>query len=369
MRIALPKRGRAPRRVVALGAAMLLAAVVARAQEKTDWQPETPMPETFDWIQLTSDEWLKGEFISMYGDSVEFDSKEMDLQTFDFADVRQVLSKGTMQVGLLDGDVATGQLRIDGDKVVVIADQAREFERSQILSIASGEPKESSYWSGKVGAGFNIRQGNNDVTETNANFNIKRRTVKNRIGFDYLGNYNVTEDVTITDNNRASLGWDRFVSDRFFLSPVKFEYFRDPFQNIAHRTTIAAGAGYELVDTARVDWQATASVGYQRTNFGDVPEGSPTEADTPAIVLGTVYEHKLSSSVDFDFTYQVMLVNEESGQYTHHLVVAFEFDLIGSLNFDPMFVWDRIQKPQQNADGTFPKKDDYRFNLALSFDF
>jgi len=26
-------------------------------------------------------------------------------------------------------------------------------------------------------------------------------------------------------------------------------------------------------------------------------------------------------------------------------------------------------KPQQNSDGTFPKKDDYRLNFALSFDF
>ena len=369
MRIGCPKRGAALWRIVAVGAVLLLTAVVARAQEKKDWQPETPMPEKFDWIQLKSDEWLKGELISMYGDSLEFDSKEMDLQTFDFADVRQVLSKGTVQVGLLDRGVATGQLRIDGDKVVVMGDQTREFERSQIVTITAGEPKESSYWSGKVGAGFNVRRGNNEVAETNANFNVKRRTVKNRIEFDYLGNHNVTEDVTITDNNRASLGWDRFVSNRFFLSPVKLEYFRDPFQNIAHRGTIAAGGGFQIIDTPRVDWQVTASAGYQRTTFDDVPEGSPGEADTPAFVVGTVYEHKLSKSVEFDLSYQVMFVNEESGQYTHHFVTGFEFDLIGSLSFDPMFVWDRIQKPQQSADGTFPNKDDYRLNFVLSYDF
>ncbi len=356
-------------RIMAVGAVLLLTALGAQAQEKKDWQPETPMPETFDWIQLKSGEWLKGEFIAMYGDSLEFDSKELDLLTFDFADVRQVLSRGTMQVGLLGADVATGKLRIDGDKVVVTGDQTRELERSQILTITAGEPKESSYWSGKVGAGFNLRRGNNEVVETNANVNVKRRTVKNRMAFDYLGNHNVTGEVTVTDNNRASLGWDRFVSDRFFLSPVKLEYFRDPFQNIAHRSTIAAGGGYQIIDTPKVDWQVTGSVGYQRTNFDDVPEGSAEWADTPAIVLGTVYEHKLSESVDFDLTYQVMIVNEESGQYTHHFVTGFEFDLIGSLSFDPMFVWDRIQKPQQNADGTFPMKDDYRLNFVLSFDF
>ncbi len=354
--------------LVILAAALVLPVGVARAQEK-DWQPETPMPEKFDWIQLTSDEWLKGEFIALYDDSLEFDSDELDLLTFDFGDVRQVLSAATMQVGLLDGGVAIGKLRIDGDKVVVIGDQTREIERSQILSITAGEPRERSYWSGKVGAGINLRRGNNEVAESNAKVNVKRRTVKNRIELDYLGNYNVTEEVTVTDNNRANLGWDRFVSDRFFLSPVLLEYFRDPFQNIAHRATIGVGAGYQITDTPKVDWQVTTGVAYQRTSFDDVAEGNPDSADTPAFVLGTVYDHELSGSVDFNLAYRFFIVNEESGQYTHHFVTGFEFDLIGSLDFDVTFVWDRIEKPRQASDGSFPTKDDYRLNFALGFDF
>jgi putative salt-induced outer membrane protein YdiY len=352
-----------------VGAVLLLSAAGARAQEEKDWQPETPMPEKFDWIQLKSGEWLKGELIAMYKGQLEFDSAELDRLTFDFGDVRQVLSAAMMQVGLLGGDVATGKLRIDGDKVVVMGDQTREFERSQIFTITAGEPKESSYWSGKVGAGVNLRRGNNEVAETNANVNLKRRTVKNRITLDYLGNHNVTEDVTVTDNNRASLGWDRFLSDRFFISPVLLEYFRDPFQNIAHRGTIGAGAGYQIIDTPKVDWQMNTGFAYQRTRFDDVPEGSAESVNTPTFLLGTAYDHKLSGSVDFNLQYRIQIVNEESGQYTHHFVTGFEFDLIGSLDFDFTFVWDRIQKPQQNSDGTFPKQDDYRLNFALSFDF
>ena len=369
MRIGLSKRGAALWRIVAVGAVLLLSAGGARAQEKKDWQPEAPMPEKFDWIQLKSEEWLKGELIAMYKDELEFDSKELDPMTFDFADIWQVLSAATMQVGLVDGSVVTGKLRIDRDKVLVIGDQTRELQRSQIMSISGGEPKESSRWSGKVGAGLNFRRGNNEVAETNANVNIKRRTARNRIELDYLGNHNVTEDVTVTDNNRATVRWDRFVSDRFFISPVLFEYFRDPFQNIAHRGTIGAGAGFQIIDTPKVDWQISTGFAYQRTRFDDVPEGSAESVNTPAFILGTAYEHKLSGSVKFNLQYQILIVNEESGRYTHHFVTGFEFDLIGSLDFDPTFVWDRIQNPQQNSDGTFPQKDDYRLNFVLSYDF
>jgi len=355
--------------VAALSAVVLLTAGLARAEETRDWQPAAPMPETFDWIQLTSDEWLKGKLIAMYEDSLDFDSDELDDLTFDFGDVRQVLSAGTMQVGLVGGDVAIGKLRIDGDKVVVIGEQTVEFERSQVLTITSGEPKESNYWSGKVGAGANFRRGNTEQLESNARVTLKRRTVTNRTELDYLGNYNVTEETTITDNQRASLDWDRFVSHRFFLSPVLTEYFRDPFQNIAHRATIGVGAGYQIIDTSKVDWQVTTGVAYQKTRFDDVAEGDPESASTPTLLVATVYDHELSGSVDFNLGYRLFLVNEESGQYTHHLVTGFEFDLIGSLDFDITLVWDRIEKPRSSSDGAIPLKDDYRLNFALSFDF
>jgi len=39
------------------------------------FQPAPPAPDTFDWIQLTSDEWLKGELIALYDGRLEFDSK------------------------------------------------------------------------------------------------------------------------------------------------------------------------------------------------------------------------------------------------------------------------------------------------------
>jgi hypothetical protein len=150
---------------------------------------------------------------------------------------------------------------------------------------------------------------------------------------------------------------------------VLLEYFRDPFQNIAHRYTIGAGAGFQIADTPKIDWEVSVSIAYQNTRFDDVLEGDPTSAGTPALVAGTAYDHELTDSVDFSLGYRFFVVDEESGQYTHHLVAGFEFDLMGALDFDMTLVWDRIEKPRPNSDGTFPEKDDYRLNLALGFDF
>ncbi len=54
---------------------------LAADDENKSWQPPPPMPDDFDWVQMTSGEWLKGEIIAMYEESLEFDSNEFDMQT------------------------------------------------------------------------------------------------------------------------------------------------------------------------------------------------------------------------------------------------------------------------------------------------
>ena len=47
------------------------------------WGPPSALPEKFDWIQLTSGEWLKGDLKVLYDKKLEFDSDELDLLELD----------------------------------------------------------------------------------------------------------------------------------------------------------------------------------------------------------------------------------------------------------------------------------------------
>ena len=333
------------------------------------WQPPPPMPDDFDWIQLTSGEWLKGEIIALYDDTLEFDSDELDLLTLDWEDVKEVRSASTMQVGLLNDEVAVGQLLVEGDGVRVMGEEDHTLERSQVLTLTAGEPKEINYWSGKLTLGTNIRQGNSEQTDFSSKASFKRRTPKSRVNFDYLGNFNRTEGVVATDNQRVTAGWNRYISKRFFWTPVYGEFYSDPFQNIGSRWTLGAGLGYQILDTKKVGWEVNGGVSYQTTQFDDVVEGEPDSADTPALVIGTIYDHELSKAIDFVFDYRFLIVNEESGTYTHHLLTGLEFELTSLLDFDITIVWDRIQDPRADSDGVFPEQDDFRLTFGLGFDF
>ncbi len=349
--------------------ALVLATTLPAAAEEDHFLPKPPMPEKFDWVQMTSQEWLKGELISMYDDSMEFDSKEFKLQTLDFSDVKEVRSVGTMQVAFEDGTIAIGQIFIDATSVRVIGDEDQEFPRADLLSITAGAPKEINYWSMKASVGANLREGNTEQIETSGQINLIRRTPKNRINIDYLATFNETDGNTAADNQRASAGWNHYFTKRFFWSPAYGEWFRDPFVNIASRWTIGMGAGYEIIDTKKIDWEVTGGLAFQTTSFDSVEVGEPDSADTPALVLGTLYDHELTKWMDFLFDYRLMIVNEESGTYTHHLETGFEFELTSILDFDISFIWDRIQNPRPDALGIEPEQDDFRLVFFLGLDF
>jgi len=356
--------------IVIIVAATILAAGPALAEEgEKDWQPPPPMPDKFDWIQLTSGEWLKGKITAMYDEKLEFDSKELDELTIDWEDIKEIRSAGTMQIGFLHDVIATGQLLVEGNTVRVMGEEDQSFLRSDLLTITAGAPKEINYWSGKFTLGANIRKGNTEQTEFSSEANIKRRTPKSRINFDYLGNFNRTFGEVAADNQRVNAGWNRYFSKRFFWTPAYGEYYRDPFQNIGSRWTLGMGAGYTLIDTKKIDWEINGGLAYQTTQFDDVLEVESDSADTPALRFGTVYDHKITKDLDFIFDYSFFIVNEESGTYTHHLLTGLEFELTTLLDFDITLVWDRIQDPKMNSDGTFPEQDDFRLTFGLGIDF
>jgi hypothetical protein len=73
--------------------------------------------------------------------------------------------------------------------------------------------------------------------------------------------------------------------------------------------------------------------------------------------------------MDYLFSFQARVVDEQSGTYQQHFLTTLSTDLIGNLDLDVSFVWDRIQNPQRRADGSVPEQDDFRLILGLGIEF
>ncbi len=351
----------------------LFGATTAQAQdEEKAWMPAAPegLPEEFDWIRLPSDEWLKGEIISMYDGNLDFDSDELGMLEFDFDDIKELRSSRIVQVGFEKREPAIGTMYMDGDSVTITSDAGEiQFDRSEILTIIVGTPKEINYWSGYAALGGNIRSGNVDQIDYTGRFGTMRRTVRDRIAFDYIGNITRIDSVDTSNNHRATLGWDHFLSKRLFVNVIGGEWYRDPFQNIANRWTLTAGLGYQIIDNSRTSWDVTLGPAWLSTQFESVEEGEDDTTSSGAVRLGTNFTHEITDDIDFYALYDGTFTNESSGTYLHHFDTGLDFDLIGNLDFNVSWVWDRVQDPRPLEDGGFPEQDDYRIIFGLGWDF
>ncbi len=275
----------------------------------------------------------------------------------------------TLAVGLTGGEVLLGKLVIDGEKVRIVGDEPREVPRSQILSIAPGWSKPFSLFGGKISAGLTVRQGNTDQVDANVSAEIEHRRVRDRIELDYFANYSSNEGADTSNNQRISGQWSHFITDRFFVKPAVVEWYRDPFQNLAARTAAGAEVGYQIFDTRRTEWQVSAGLAWQRTQWVGVEAGEEEEQSAAAFAGSTSFEQEWTETVDFNFDYSFYLTQEDAGRYIHHALMSLEIDVTDILDLDVSLYWDRTQVVQPEPDGTVPDQDDFRMVVSLGIEF
>lgn len=329
-----------------------------------------PPDDGYDWLQLTSGEWLRGEFIGLFNEEIEFDSDILDDLTIDEEDVEQLHSSRRFGISIRGYDLLRGQVRIESEEIiVVVGSEERSYERSELVALTGAAERERDRWSGDLNLGVNLRQGNTDVVEYNMIAGVERRTPQSRTFIDYIGNYNETESELVANNHRLGIVLDRFSGARLFWRPFIGQYFRDPFQNIAHQSTIETGLGYELIGTRRTEWQISASVGGTFVRRVSVEQDQEKGTLSPSLSFGMDYDTEITSWMDYLFSFTGTFLDEESGTYQHHLLTTLSTDLVGDLDLDISFVWDRTERPQQREDGTFPEKDDFRLIVSVGFEF
>lgn len=329
-----------------------------------------PPNDGYDWLRLTSGEWLRGELIGVFDDEVEFDSDILDDLKLDGEDVDQFHSPRTFGLSIRGREIVTGRVWLHGDRfTVLVGGVEQDYSRTELVAVTVSAERERDRWSGDLGVSVNIRRGNSDIIEYNTITGIERTTPVSRMFIDYIGNFNEAEGVEIANNHRISGSLDRFSGSRFFWRPFNAQFLRDSFQNISWQGTLETGLGYHLLDTSKTEWDISAGAGVNYVERVSVEEGQPKNSKSPSLSLGTSFDTELTSWMDYLFSFTATFVDEESGSYQHHLLTTLSSDLAGDFDIDISLVWDRTQNPPPLEDGTFPEQDDFRLLVGISYEF
>lgn len=354
------------------------------------WDDFVPPPDNnFDWIQLVSGEWLKGEIKAVYSDEIIFESDKLGDLKLDFDDVKHLRSAGNKRIKIEtdqhDTKVLAGKLMMK-DNTVHLDEGGKEFEirRENVISISDDADTELDYWLGSISFGANVRSGNTKTSDVVTTANLTRIDALTRLAINYRGNYSrsrtgglsgPTEETV--DNQRLKGYFDWLYTSRYYWRILSLEYFRDPFSNIANQYSFGTGIGYDLIRSSRTDWRIDAGIGYQQTIFEQPPAEIDDTTGSFFGALGTAIDHELNNRTDYLFDYSARFLSEENGGYTHHMVTTLSFELFKAFDLDVSLIWDRIEQPTPfettTEDGSFelvfPERDDIQFVAGIAYDF
>ena len=332
------------------------------------WAPPLPSAKEFDWLQVKSGEWLKGEFKTLRDYRVSFDSDEFDDIDLDWKKVVSFYLPRPHSFRV-HGRVLFGTAELRGDVLRIrTTEGVVEYPRSELVSIAQGSGSELDWWSLSLGTGMTFRRGNTRQTEIESTGELRRETAVSRFVTSYRGAYaNVNRKRTV-NNHRVTSDFDLFLTRKLFWKIPFVDYYTDEFQRIDARVTPGSGLGYEFVHSEWVDLEMSVGGAYQFTQLEKGVDEKRTSHDF-AVVYTASIETELPGGTDFDNSYRLQLVATDYGATSHHAESLLSLDVWGPLDLDLTFVWDRIQKPARQDDGDKTKQDDFRLLVGFGLDF
>ena len=349
-------------------------------------QPETLAPSTdWDWLQLDTNEWLKGEIIALYDDELEFESDKFGIMIFGWSDVIELRSGRKYRIGLDQGetdlfsslydaefgDRIIGRLYITRDKVYVSGDLGQQWtlERDEVLTITSGNPIEANLWRMTASIGITLNSGNTDSEATNIFANAKRRDANSRIILDYTGIIEETNNDETANNHRLRGFYDIFETKRFFYRPLSLEFYRDDFQNLEYRITYSPGIGFYLIDDDIVEWDFTTGPIYQESRFITVEAGENETESSAGWGLFSTAHVDITEDIEWITEYSLQTAAERTGGDTQRLLTRFLIELTSALKLDISYMLDHVQSPVADENGVTPDSTDTRLMFGLAFEY
>jgi hypothetical protein len=69
------------------------------------------------------------------------------------------------------------------------------------------------------------------------------------------------------------------------------------------------------------------------------------------------------------FDYNIAVGAPDTANTNHHFLAELSVDVIGELDFNIRFVWDRVGDPQADDNGDVPENDDLYLTFGVKFTF
>ncbi len=191
-------------------------------------------------------------------------------------EISALSSDAVVTIEFKDGGYATGRLSSPGNGRINLTgknDTRSEFRLASVKSIYPGDklPVPAFKWKGRLNLGASQSSGNTDKWAVNADAEAKGRSEKDRIVLSAAYNRESSDGVDTADNARIAAEYNRFLSKKWFLG-LQGSAEHDDFADLNLRTTIGAGAGYQIIETGQTDLSIEGGPTYVNEDLQAAPD-------------------------------------------------------------------------------------------------
>lgn len=304
------------------------------------------------------------------GDIVQLKDQSLTIRSPLFGEVkipwRQVVtltSDEGLRIRLVDGTHLAGQLVLQADDGVVIAqDQraaGRAFTRADIAQLNPPVANRPVEYSGHATLGGTFNRGNSNDELLNIDAGLVARMPDSRYTLGMQLNEAQSRDVTTTSRRQLSAQYDAFLSPKHYAF-LNARAQTDAQADLDLRTSVGAGYGRQFIETELSKLSAEVGLNFVRENYHIAPDRA-----FPAMTLGLNIERKLrASQVVFFNTTNLSISLEDSSDALLGNKIGFRVPIANGLNLSTQLNVAHDQSPPVGV-----KKTDSSLVLGVGYVF
>ena len=321
-----------------------------------------------DWVRLASGEWLRGNIERMRDGSMEFNSDEIKLITYDWKKVRELHSPRANTYNFTDGTDLVGPAMINEEFVVVqTVDGIVTRPRVELQAIIEHMRRERNYWSTVLRLGLTANAGNTENLTFNAFWQLVREDTLTRAAITYDGTFGTASRAEVANRHLAGGDVDIFVHPIIYVKALTGQLLYDKFQNIRLRATPATGVGFHLITTYVVNWDLEfAPLGYQYLSLIDPATAVENPQNDAYMMFRMFADIDFTDDIQLLLDWRTNLVYTTIGNTNHVGSLDFTVRVTTLLHLNTSFLYLRTEQPFPRSDGTIPKQNDYQIVFGIS---
>jgi len=329
-----------------------------------------PCSGPWDWVHLSSGEWLRGEFKRMRKKKFEFQSTRMKSQNIDWKHIKEFCFASETRFILYDHTVLVGHGRLSNGRLTVTrGDVTQTATRDDIWSMLPGLPKELNRWSASLSAGLDAYAGNTDQQNLTASVALDRDDPSTHLDLDYTTSFGATSGVQNVKRHRATAEYDVYFNRALFAVLPGVQYTSDTFQNLQQRVAPGIGLGYEIFDLDTLEWDVQLGVAYQYTQYVSVAPGQHQRENDVGPLLLTNLDWDITGDLTFKLSQNAVLLTIDFDQSNFHTQGSLVYDVTDFIYLEFSAWYDRVLHPRPKADGSIPDANDVRTVVSIGLKF